>query len=192
MATGNIGPVVRANNKPRLVVLRGHSLQEPSSVTEGHKVAPGVTIYSGQLIEARTRADGSRDWVLFGSTLTGDNSAANLAPDDNPVPFFAQQDSEDFDVQASQRLIGLPCSAPFKLRTAYFKTTDTYSGGVSLVADEATPGSIRAGTGASPDGQVLGYVADGGVVSLVGKDSTFKPTGTDALVLTTSFSKIAP
>ncbi len=188
MAAGNIGPVVRANQKPRLVVLRGLTLQEPSMLTQCYAVSSGVTVWSGQLIEARwSSVRGRYEWVIYGQA-----PVSGLVADADPVPYFALQDSADTDVIASQGLTGLSSAGNFELRTPYFDAEDTYNQDLPVTVGD--DGNIKlAATGDT----VIGFVTRiRGAQSLRGQDSTFKviqsASDEDVVTITTSYTKAAP
>jgi hypothetical protein len=73
------------------------------------------------------------------------------------IPFFAYQDSLDFDVQASGGLSGLSSQDQIELYTAFFNpspTTVAYGQQVRLKADGAT-GNVT--TALTTDRQTLGF-----------------------------------
>lgn len=103
--------------KVRLQVLIGFNPTEPVKLSS--LAAPAIAIKSGQVIKKATGK--------FTLTVTGDRiSKASL--------FIALHDSDDHDVQASGKLVGLDCSDTYELQTGYF-SGDTFALDDALTVD---------------------------------------------------------
>lgn len=115
--------------KIRATVLRGYDPNNPTRLTQSHRVKSSVTILSGMLISLATGGDGVLEWEK--GWVEG------------RIPYFAVQDSADFDVRSANSLVGFSCLGNFEFRTGYFKAGETYT-----VDTPLTPGT----------GGDLGYV----------------------------------
>ena len=101
--------------KVRLQVLIGFNPTEPVKLSS--LAAPAATIKSGQVLK---KAIGKFTPAIAADRLTKTSF------------FIALHDSDDHDVQASGKLVGLDCSDTYELQTGYF------SGSTFLLDDALT------------------------------------------------------
>lgn len=135
--------------KPRLQVLRGWDPNNPTHRTQRAPIATGVTIKSGQVISLAWGSGGYQEWNLGVASAT-------------VIPFFAVQDSDDFDVISSGVLTGLSSLDNIELQTPYFKASPTPSYGhqVALKADGTTGDVTTVSTAdLNAAGFILGYAS---------------------------------
>jgi hypothetical protein len=130
--------------KIKATVLRGFDPQNPTRLTQGHRVKAGVTILSGMIISLATGADGVLEWEKGWAS--------------GRVPYLAVQDSVDFDVRAASSLVGFSCLGNFEFQTGYFKSGETYTVDTPLTAGTGGDlGYVKPTTLESGD-PILGYV----------------------------------
>jgi len=131
--------------KPRLRVMRGWDPNVPNSLTRRAPIAEGVTVQSGQVVSLKFQ-NSQEEFILGVDSVTD-------------VPFFAVQDSDDFDVIASGGLTGLSCLDNLELQTPFFKASPTPSYGsiVPLAADGVT-GDVTTHDG-NDARAILGYTS---------------------------------
>lgn len=146
MAIQTYGTQTRAN--PRLAVLRGWDINNPSNIAPRAEVATQGTILSGHLISKNS----SGKWIKGVSS----SQPATIA--------FAIQDDVDFDVIGSGVLTGVSVLGKYELQTPFFRSTDTYVPGSPLTYNGAS-GEVRlasVGTGAEASDQpIIGFVTAG-------------------------------
>ena len=137
---------------PRIGVLRGFNPQEPFQLSQAAPVASGVTIKSGQVISLAWNGTLSQyEWVL-GVATTG------------ATPYFALNDSTDYDVVEAGKLPGLSSAGKFEIRTPYYKAADA-SGFVvdAPITFDGVTGNIKLwtlpGTTAAAGAAIIGFVS---------------------------------
>lgn len=96
--------------KVRLQVLIGFNPTEPVKLSSLAAPATNVSIKSGQALVK----DSSGNFVL---ATEADNATQKSV-------YIALHDSDDMDVQASGKLVGLDCSDTFEVQTGYFTPAD--------------------------------------------------------------------
>jgi hypothetical protein len=105
--------------KVRLQVLIGFNPTEPVKLSS--LAPPNGVIKSGQVIKKVTGK--------FNPTVVGDKTTKASF-------FIALHDSDDHDVQASGKLVGLDCSDTYELQTGYFTgTTFSLDDALTVAAD---------------------------------------------------------
>lgn len=156
--------LVNERLKPRLEVLRGYNPEAPQEFRTAYPVASGVTVKSGQLVAPKYNSDiDDYEWVLPG-TDTGHVDQY----------YWANNDSNDFDVIEAGKLPALSCAGQFELQTAYY-TTDNYAPGALIGVDTAEPGNIKVlATNATTD-VIIGEVSRKSPTSVLGINSNVKP-----------------
>ena len=164
------GIVQRA--KVHMKMLRGWNPLNPAANRNKSLPTNGLTIASGQVISVNI-VSSAEVWQIGVSASTA-------------IPFFAYQDSDDFDVVASGGLTGVSTLDKNELQTAFFNpepTTVAYSHGVRLKAD-GTTGDVT--TALTTDRQTLGYLSRGtGPVDIAASNPGVTPDGSgQVLVLT--------
>ncbi len=140
----NIGYYQRP--KIRATVLRGYDPNNPTRLTEGHRVQAGVTILSGMVISLVTGGDGALEWVKGWAA--------------GRLPYITVQDSVDFDVVSANSLVGFSCLGNFKFQTGYFKTGETYTLDTPLTAGTGGDLGLVVPTTLESGLPILGYVTD--------------------------------
>ena len=158
---------------PHMKMLRGWNPLNPGLNRNKSLPTNGLTIASGQVISVNI-VSSAEVWQIGVSAST-------------QIPFFAYQDSDDFDVVASGGLTGVSTQDQNELQTAFFNpspTTVAYSNGVRLKADAVTPGLVT--TALTTDRQTLGYLSRGtGPVDIAASNPGVTPDGSgQVLVLT--------
>lgn len=144
MALDTIGTQKRS--KPRLAVLRGWDINNPSNIAPRAVSAEDQgTILSGHVISK----NGDGEWIK-GVDAT---EPATIA--------FAIQDDVDFDVVGSGVITGLSVLGKYEIQTPFFKSDDTYTPGLPVTYD-GTTGNIKITTLES-GAPILGYVSAGKV-----------------------------
>lgn len=149
---------------PRLEVLRGYRPETPFEFRTAYPVASGVTIKSGQLVAPKYNADlGDHEWVL--PSTTTDHVAQY---------YWANNDSDDFDVIEAGKLPALSCAGQFELETAFY-TAGTYVNGALIGPDLDNPGDLKVlATNATTD-VIIGEVSRKSPTSVLGRNSNVKP-----------------
>jgi hypothetical protein len=163
MALDTIGTYKRS--KPRLAVLRGWDINNPSNIAPRAASAEDQgTILSGHLISK----NGDGEWIK------GVNSTqpATIA--------FAVQDDVDFDVVGSGVITGLSVLGKYEIQTPFFKSDDTYTVGLPLTYD-GTTGNIKITTLES-GAPIIGYVS-GGKVDVAATNSNVEQSAGHAYVV---------
>lgn len=156
----------------RLRVMRGWDPNVPSSLTRRAPVADGVTVLSGQVISLKYQ-NSQEEWIL------GVDSVKD-------IPYFAVQDSDDFDVVASGGLTGLSSLDDLELQTAFFHASPTPSYGtqVALMAD-STSGNVTTHDGTDAN-SILGYTSRfNGPVDIKADNSGVTPDGDGKVLVLT-------
>ena len=158
--------------KPHMKMLRGWNPLNPGLNRNKSLPTNGLTIASGQVISVNI-VSSAEVWQIGVSAST-------------QIPFFAYQDSDDFDVVASGGLTGVSTQDQNELQTAFFKAspvTVAYANGVRLKAD-GTTGDVT--TALTSDRQTLGYLSRGtGPVDIAASNPGVTPDGSgQVLVLT--------
>lgn len=156
--------LVNERSKPRLEVLRGYRPETPFEFRTAYPVASGVTIKSGQLVAPKYNSElDDYEWVLPSDST---NHVAQY--------YWANNDSDDFDVIEAGKLPALSCAGQFELQTAYY-TAGTYTNGYFIVPDLDNPGDVKVqATNAAAD-VVIGEVSRKSPTSVLGINSNVKP-----------------
>ena len=159
----------------RLIVLRGWDPSNPTMRTRSAPVASGTTILSGQVISLQySTPDGQEEWNL------GVVSATD-------IPYFAVQDSDDYDPIASGVLTGLSSLDNIELQTGYFDASPSpsYGSQVALKASTVTAGNVTTAATSSTV-TILGYTSRfNGPTNIQPTNSGVIPDGSgNVLVLT--------
>lgn len=130
-------------DKPRLQVLQGFDGNNTMGLTEIAAPAASSGIVSGMVI----RKDAQNKWIKAEAAFTG------------PL-YFAWEDADQPDVLASGALKGLSSLGKYKLQTAQFDTTDTFTVGSAVsVGTGAKAGLLIAGNAAGA-AATIGYVVE--------------------------------
>ncbi len=133
--------------KPRIEVLRGWDPNNPGNRTRRAPITGSVTIKSGQVISLAYDGVLSEEGWNLGVTASTD------------IPYFAVQDSDDFDVVSSGVLTGLSSLDQIELQTPYFTASPTpaYSSQVALKANSTTGNVTTADL--TTDDTLLGFAS---------------------------------
>lgn len=170
MSIQTYGTQQRAN--ARLRVLRGWDPNVPNHLARRAPIAEGVTILSGQVVSLKYQ--NSQEEFILGVDAVTD------------LPYFAVQDSDDFDVIASGGLTGLSCLDNLELQTAFFKASPSpaYGSQVALMAD-GTTGDVTTHDGGDTKA-ILGYTSRfNGPVDIRAENSGVTPDGDGKVLVLT-------
>lgn len=109
----------------RLYIVTGSELVTATKQQAFLPAGASVTCYSGEAL-VRTRATGgAQSWEK--------PSATNVNAGTNPAIYFANADSDDFDVLASGKIPGIYAGDKFEVQSPFFDTSKTYNPGDKLV-----------------------------------------------------------
>lgn len=132
------GYITRTN--PRVEVLRGYDPNEPTTFTQTHPVASGVTIESGMVVYLEWDGSTQYEWVLDPAGTPGVEEIPYVALQDwNPAAGAGE--GYDPDAVEAGKLTGLSCAGQFEIQTAHYET-GTYTMGEEVAA-EGTNGNIK-------------------------------------------------
>jgi len=169
MALDTIGTQKRT--KPRLAVLRGWDINNPSNIAPRAVSAEDQgTILSGHVISK----DGNDKWIL-GAPGAGKESTVCLAI----------QDDVDFDVVGSGVVTGISVLGKYEVQTAFFDSGD-YTPGTPVTYSAGTAGNIAQ---AAAGDTVIGYVT-GGKVNIAATNSNVEAT--EVVQFATQFGVVVP
>lgn len=151
------GYIKRTN--PRVTVLRGYDPNEPTTFTQTHPVASGVTIESGMIVFLEWDGSSQYEWVIA-PALDIDNADGRGVV---AVPYVALQDWDaaagagqgyDPDVTEAGKLTGLSTAGQFEIQTAHYD-----SGTYTLGEEVAAKGSLGNIKVAAANDFILGQVS---------------------------------